>query len=577
VNPTLLWLGTLVLASAALAYSLRDAPLGIPVADDYAFLDRLKFQRPLDPFDSMGGAFYWRPLGRQAYFAAIGPFLFTAPWIVPLVHGAALVLVSLLLARIGRRLGWSAPACALVAVAPLLAESTRVLFTWPSGAQHLLAMLFAVLALHESVHGRAWRAAGAVFLGVLAHESCALVLPVLPLLATGPRRALPALAVLAGWQAGYMIARGHGVVLPSAGGDLAGHALDAIRLGVIATLDLEDAAGMLRSGLMLGYGLILLAAVATAAFGTKARQRAQRAAPALLVALAVYAVGTLPLAALLPDWNAWRSTVPGLALAAALTAFAALAAPEIGAAFVVLRAVALLGAAPATTRIDTSPPVTTSDMSFVRLTRLQAVADASRRAVLADLVDSKAPIEIRTVHSPRMAEVAFQGSRALRVWLGDSTAIWKSLGGDQGLREARGPVVAYDLDTTAWQAVLLQPRALRLLVAGIDAAMGRRFVEAESLLIASQHAQPRASRTFQSFVDANLARTTFFQGRIARAESLNESSRRLASDDTNYWALRAAIELGRGDRAAAIGSARRSLADMPGNPFAQAVLDEASR
>jgi hypothetical protein len=215
-------------------------------------------------------------------------------------------------------------------------------------------------------------------------------------------------------------------------------------------------------------------------------------------------------------------------------------------------------------------------MSFARLTRLQAVADASRRAVLADLVERQAPIEIRTVHSPRMAEVAFQGSRALRVWLGDSTATWKSLGGDQGLREARGPVVAYDLDMTAWQAVLLQPKALRLLVAAIDGASKGRFVEAESLLNASQRAQPRASRTFQSFVDANLARTAFSQGMVARAESLNESSRRLASSDTNYWALRAAIELQRGDRAAAIQSARRSLADMPGNPFAQGVLELAS-
>jgi hypothetical protein len=203
------------------------------------------------------------------------------------------------------------PVCALVAVAPLLAESTRVLLTWPSAAQHLLAMLFAVLALHESAHGWPWRAAGAAFLGVLAHESCALILPVLPLLARGPRRVLPALAVLAVWQAGYAIARGHGVVLPSAGGDLAGHALDAIRLGVLATLDLEDATGMRLSGLHVGLRRDSACGSGTAAFGAKARQRVQRAAPAVLVALAVYAAGTLPLAALLPDWNAWRSTLPG--------------------------------------------------------------------------------------------------------------------------------------------------------------------------------------------------------------------------------------------------------------------------
>ena len=50
------WLFALVvgISALALAASLRHAPLGVPVADDYAFLDRWAFQRPLDPFDSMG-------------------------------------------------------------------------------------------------------------------------------------------------------------------------------------------------------------------------------------------------------------------------------------------------------------------------------------------------------------------------------------------------------------------------------------------------------------------------------------------------------------------------------------------
>src|SRR5437773_6333216 len=72
-----------VLGLAALLWTTRGAPLGVPVADDYAFLDRLRFQHPLDPFDSMGATFYWRPLSRQVYFTLVGPFLLRAPWIVP--------------------------------------------------------------------------------------------------------------------------------------------------------------------------------------------------------------------------------------------------------------------------------------------------------------------------------------------------------------------------------------------------------------------------------------------------------------------------------------------------------------
>ena len=577
-RPVSLWLLTLVLAAAAMAWALRHAPLGVAVADDYAFLDRLSFQHPLDVFDSMGGSFYWRPLSRQAYFSVVGRVLLAAPWIVPLLHGAVLALTSFLLYRIGRKLGWTPLACAFVAASPVLAEPSRVLLTWPSAAQHLLAMFLVVLALHEGVHGRAWRAAAAAWLGLLAHESSAVVLPILPVLAQGPwwRRVLPALAAAGLWQVGYRIALGHGVLLPHHEGELAPDLFTALRLGVVAALGLEDQGGARGATLLVGYGLVVIAAALVGAFGRKARQRVTTAAPGILVALAAYVAGTLPLAVLLPDWNAWRDTVPGLALGVGLTAFVALASAELGALFVVLRVVALLGAMPAVTQVDTFAPTTTSDMSFARITRLQRIADGARRAVLTDLRDRTPPLEIRTVHNPRMSEVAFHGSRALRVWLDDSTATWRSLGGQTGLYEAPGPVIAYDLDTTLWQAVLLQPQAVALLRRGMDESAALRFRAAESLFVLAGQAQPRRSMTFQSFLDANIGRTKFFQDQFAEADSLNESSRILGGEDTNYWALRGAIEFMRGDRAAALRSAKRSLEFMPTNPFAQSVAERAS-
>jgi hypothetical protein len=162
------------------------------------------------------------------------------------------------------------------------------------------------------------------------------------------------------------------------------------------------------------------------------------------------------------------------------------------------------------------------------------------------------------------------------VWLTDSTATWRSLGGQTGLYEAPGPVVAYDLDTTLWQAVLLQPQAVALLRRGMDESAALRFRAAESLFVLAGQAQPRRSMTFQSFLDANIGRTKFFQDQFAEADSLNESSRILGGEDTNYWALRGAIEFMRGDRAAALRSAKRSLEFMPTNPFAQSVAERAS-
>src|SRR5256885_2088106 len=80
------WMLAGPLALAALWWSTRGAPLGFPVADDYAFLYRLQFQRPLDFLDSMGATFYWRPVSRQLYFLAMGKPLLHALWIVPAAH-----------------------------------------------------------------------------------------------------------------------------------------------------------------------------------------------------------------------------------------------------------------------------------------------------------------------------------------------------------------------------------------------------------------------------------------------------------------------------------------------------------
>ena len=66
-----------LLALVALLVACRGAPLGVPAADDYDYLDALL--RPVDPFGPMGSIWYWRPLSRQLYFGALGNAFFTAP------------------------------------------------------------------------------------------------------------------------------------------------------------------------------------------------------------------------------------------------------------------------------------------------------------------------------------------------------------------------------------------------------------------------------------------------------------------------------------------------------------------
>ena len=177
-------------AALALAWSIRHSLPGVAVADDYAFLDRLRFQHPLDPLDSMGAAYYWRPFSRQLWVSLVGPWLLQAPWLAAGLSAALLAMLSILLHRLTRRLApepaWLAP---LVATAPLVVESSRALIVWPSGAQHLLAAAGATWALHEAAFGRRATAALAALVAVLSHELAALALPILPVVATRAARA----------------------------------------------------------------------------------------------------------------------------------------------------------------------------------------------------------------------------------------------------------------------------------------------------------------------------------------------------------------------------------------------------
>jgi hypothetical protein len=584
------WLLSCLAGLLGLWFSVRNAPLGIPVADDYSFLDRLIFQKPLSLFDSMGGTYYWRPVSRQAYFTLVGPALLKFPWIVPLAHAALLLVVSWLLFRVARRLSLPPLPAALLATYPLVSESARVLLTWPSAAQHLLAMLFVVLAIHEALSGRLLSSALAALAGVLAHESSAIVLPVIPLIAwfrpgdkRGPGdagRAIRAALFVAGvavvWMLGYAIARGNGVVLPVVSGEVSGNVFEALRLAGSAALNLEDLSGPPRVGL-------LLACAALVAFGIgmgirpQARKRLRGGAAPILVGLVWFVLGTLPLAALLPDWNAWRDSVPGLGFGVATIMLLSLIAPWLGGAFAALRLVALLCAAPAAGMVSAYPPVTTSDMSFVRLTRLQRIADATRISLQRDAAGLPAHGQVRFISIPRMAEVAFQGPDAIRVWYRDSTLTYAPIGGLAGLTSTAGTVVAYDNGDTAWRVVVLAPRAVDLLGRGIATLNTKRWGEASELLLASRAAQSRYSGVFESMVSANLARAAYYEGQIARADSLNQVAGRLGGADTNFWALQSAIAFTNGNRMEAEQAALKSLALDPRNELANGVRSAMSR
>ena len=263
----------------------RGALLGSPVADDFAFLYRIAFQHPLDLLDSMGATFYWRPMSRQLYFSLVGGAVLARPWVASAVNAALLLALGALLYRIARR-GMAPPVAATIALFPLLAEPARALLAWPSGAQHLLAAVGAALALHEALAGRRVTAAAAALAGVLSHESAALVLPGLPLVAwfrTRDRRetalwAGAAAAVAALWMAGYAIARHHGVAMPPRVGGLSliGRLPRLLLLALTATLNLEEAPSDVYLTVVLGTLALIAIAVVLIVRGHRCGPRRRR-------------------------------------------------------------------------------------------------------------------------------------------------------------------------------------------------------------------------------------------------------------------------------------------------------------
>ena len=576
------WPWVIPLALLALAFACRGAPLGTAVADDYSFLARLAFQKPLDGFDSMGATYYWRPLSRQFYFTLVGPWLLEAPWVAVALHALLIGVTSLLAFRIARReLG--APVAAAVAAGIALSEPARVLLAWPSGSQHLLAAMFALLAIHEAQARRLPTALIAALAGLLSHESAALSLPVILLIVWRGRRDPRALGVAAAgligvaalWAIGYRTAIGHGVALPPAHpateagrtaftllGDLYGRAIPA-------ALNIEDVHGPER--LLIVFMLIGCAIAAGVLYARPAgRARLRAAGPVALTAAAWFCAGVMPLVMLLPDWNGWRSWTPSLGIAFALPALFGGASPWLAGIYVSLRLIALLIAPGAPAFVTREPLHLGSHVSFPQLVRLQRIVVASREAILKGLPALQPHDRVCYWSMPRLAEFGFQGSRALQVWYADSTLRWAPFGGQQGLTTPLAGGIEYSYDRSPFAAVVTHA-SIALYQQSAALSSARQFDRADSALRASLAALGRDRGPFASTLVQNLARNAYHRGQFERADSLNTVSLRLDGETAFYWLLRATCAGVQGDTTQARAAIQRSLALEPTNAEALGV------
>src|SRR5437867_61722 len=80
------WLIAALLAPLVLLPLLAAERIGEPVADDFDFLNQVLLTGPWSWFDGGGANNYWRPLGRQAYYATFAPWMLHRPLAVGIVQ-----------------------------------------------------------------------------------------------------------------------------------------------------------------------------------------------------------------------------------------------------------------------------------------------------------------------------------------------------------------------------------------------------------------------------------------------------------------------------------------------------------
>jgi hypothetical protein len=576
------WPAAGLLALAALWWSCRGALFGVPTADDYEYLYRLTFQRPLEWFDSMGAPFYWRPLTRQGYYAALGPWMLRAPWMVSAVHGLLLAALYVALYRIVRR-GYPAWVAMLAAAAPLLSEPARVLLVWPTGSQYLVPMAAAAWAVHEALAGRMAGAGLAALAALLSHEAAVVVLPVVALVGWARDRSRAAAArwgalaagVGALWLAGRLVAQAHGVawLAATAGGrSWLGNGGLALWRSLAAQLNLEDMDAAYRGVVLALYAALALLALGLAIADRRVRSRLARHRAGLAVAAVWFALGVAPLALLLPDWESWRTSLAALWLGAAVVCGLALVRGWLAWGWTAVRLAALLLAAPAPGLVAQVAPPATSGISLAHVVRWQRIADSTHRALLARYPTLPRGARIDYWTRLPMSEVALAVPKAFRVWYADSTIRWGWYWQGGVEQQRPGAMVAYDTDS-ARPAVVIEPRAVELWDQAEAEMAARNLPRTDSLLAEAYRVQSvRPSGEFASWVLANRARLAYARRDFRTAESFNEESFREAGATPEYLVTGAMLALAKKDRALARDLLARALEIEPTNETGLRVL-----
>ncbi|OGF11202.1 MAG: hypothetical protein A2W00_10110 [Candidatus Eisenbacteria bacterium RBG_16_71_46] len=212
---------------------------------------------------------------------------------------------------------------------------------------------------------------------------------------------------------------------PLAGGTpaLAAHLLWAVSNSLRALLSLALARGRWDAVAVGAAAAIAAVGISVWARDGAARGRLRRALPWVGWGLAWFALASGTLALVHPLWCPDRTPYGAIGAGVAVAAGLGALRPALVAVLFALR-LALLAAAPAPPRsITVAAPASGASVDFAHIARLQRLMRATRERV-ADAGPLPRGARVVWRSFPLESVYAFGGSRALRVWGGDSTLRW---------------------------------------------------------------------------------------------------------------------------------------------------------
>lgn len=538
------WLVAALLAPLVLLAFLAGQPLGEPVADDYDYLHHVLLSGSWSWFDGCGSSLYWRPLARQAWYAALAPAMLHQPVAVALVQVGCLCLAAALLYRAFRPALGPVAAFA-VSTAPWMMESSRLLIAWPTCFQDLGALLFVSLALHEAVAGRRRSFLAAGLAALLCKEVAAVALASIvfcPAVRWGDamrRRGFAAATglLILGWAAVYGWVHAHAALLVPGGAP--GSALDWTRAiaqvpwwSFKALWSRPPASGPDDILLVLGVLALVPWSRVRAAFdehGAELRAwwvwGALWSAPLLLTLLPFH-----------PGWAPYRIAFVGFGLLVATVATLRRLHPRAVPLFVLLR-LSLLAIAPAPMRgVSMEPPRRGASIDVPQLSRLQHFVRDVRRELSAHHPTLAPGMAVVWENFPAMTEYGFGARPALQVWYRDTTLRWLPI--RQWMLEPDRPtatIVEYQPDH-APPIARIEPDAMRALLDATAALAAGRDAEALHALARAESLQRDTSAVV--FRHSIAGKRAYATARMRLAEGRYEEARA---------ALRAVLALFPGD------------------------------